>query len=336
MIHVKVQNVGPIRSAGFDISGVTILTGESGSGKSSLVSVIQSAILNKFPNRLLRIGESYLSVQLSMDGEDIIWTKKTNTSAQIIFRDEILSKTSQYTITALEEFLNMLPIEVGNEKVSVHFIDQFEPPLVKNYSHKKLSDVLSASSEIDRAHKLIKKVRDESLKATGSFNTLTGLIVNSKLSIDRLSSIVQIAEVSKSDVLKIITQKTELEQRLSTLSSLVQALDLYNSLHVQIQDGQDLINGLKKAIGLNERLNSLQVLRRYLLRISWIEAKISAINELIASYRDYRNIQIRLSGLRAITENLEKGIRISGRMKDIEKFTRDKICPICGVQIELK
>jgi DNA repair exonuclease SbcCD ATPase subunit len=334
MIHVVVKNAGPLESAEFDIKGVTLLTGESGAGKSSLLSALTGAFYNKFPSKLLRFGETNLSVELTIDDELIQWNKRLNTSAVISFRGETLSKTSQYTVEALETFLNMQYLEVGNEKVNIHFVDQFDAPLIKNFSHKKLSDVLSASSEIDNAHKLLKIVKEESLKTTGSFNLLQGLIAESRLRIETLTSIVQIGNDYKPSLFSAFQQAEDEKKRLDIITAAIPVLEMYNDLFARVERKKQIAKGYAEIIAQNQRISYLNQCIQYYEDGVVLKRRIDALKRLVAKYREYDGLIKQKNLISTALVLIERGVDKTKRIEDIKQFTENGICPICGRKIE--
>jgi DNA repair ATPase RecN len=334
MIEVKIKNIGPIQEAEFTIKGVTLLTGESGAGKSSLISALKGTIQNRFPSSLLRFGEKSSLTQLTIGEETVSWHKKEKSSADITFRSERLSKTSKWKIEELEDFLNMAPLQLGNEKVNIHFTDQFEAPLIKNFSHRKLSDVLSTSSEVDRTNNLIRRVREEGLKATGSFNTLNNLINETKIRIEKLSKLVQIGNESKQEITLKIEESQNLKTKQLLLQELVRLLEKANELEGRIKELEDLIESLKQVLGQKQRLIHLEQVVNAFNQGVQIKARIDQINDLITTYQQYRVAKDRSEDLHICVSRWGRCQTISERLIQIKRFTEDKICPICNTKIK--
>jgi hypothetical protein len=284
----------------------------------------------------LQYGKESFRVGLVLDKEQILWEKKTHASASITFRGDKLTKTSQYTIEELNDFLNMSSIEIGNEKVNIHFIDQFSAPLIKNFSHKKLSDVLSASSDIDRAHKLLKKVREEGLKATGSFSLLNKLIEESKLKLSDLELQVQKGIETKKILEEGSRQLESLQNTLETINNLINWRETYDKLYQRYKEVTQLIQLLKTIIQAKSQLENLNNLTLNYEYAKELELRVKDLQGLIFLLKQWKQLRGNLDRIYQTLNAFEKGLNLSKRVLSIKKFTLEKICPICGTQIEEK
>jgi predicted ATP-binding protein involved in virulence len=335
VLKVFAKNIGPLANVELVIKGVTILTGESGSGKSMLVQSIHGATINKFPSSLLKFGESAFYISFDFDdNEKVIWEKKNKTSATITYAGEVLSKTSKYTVENLANFLNMEPLDIGGNKINIHFIDQFEPPLIKNFSHKKLSDILSASSEVDRASQLLKKVKDESLRASGSFNTLQSLLGESGRAIENLNKKVEVGSIFKQQFETGLRRNEILHEKLILLDYVIDMCNKYNSLNELFLKLTRKIDLLKVMIAKKQRLFALETLERDCSLANEFTAKLIGLNHLL----EYNNKRKHVKALLVLADealiNWDKCTTLAKKIENIKKFTERHICPICGEAIK--
>lgn len=226
-MDIIVENYQSIKKAKLKVEGITVLRGASNSGKSAFFRAVQSAMFNRFKSGVVRYGEDACSVKIRFDkGGDVLTVVRRNTggSPQIKLGNNIWSKLNRDLPKEVRDFLNVGNLNVSNtEQYSLNFFSQFQPPLLAEYSSKKIMDILSASKAVDDlniARKLIDQKRERN---RGAFDQLDAAITETKVALTK--SNMNLSEYLKLDeVTPKVKELEDIYKYLDSVSALKKSL----------------------------------------------------------------------------------------------------------------
>lgn len=149
MVDFVVRDYLAAREVKIRVDGLTVLRGESYSGKSSTFRAIQSACMNRFASGTVRWGAPQSEVAIRFDGGDILKVVKANTGgASYELGGVKYDKTRREVPAEVESFLNLGTLTSGADKLSLTFWEQFSRPLLRSFSQAKVSEMLGSGTAL--------------------------------------------------------------------------------------------------------------------------------------------------------------------------------------------
>ena len=149
-LHIK--NIGIIDDLSIDLNnGFNVLTGETGAGKTLIIDSLQILSGSRFSKEIIRNGENYSFVELSLFIPDNDFCEEENIviSREVHISGRNLCKINgrMVTVTELKEFMkNVIDIHGQNDNQSILDISS-HIDLLNNYSSNELSNLLDEYSK---------------------------------------------------------------------------------------------------------------------------------------------------------------------------------------------
>lgn len=260
-----IRDFQSIEEAKIQVKGFTLLLGESSAGKSACLRALYAATHNRFKMGQVRNGQECATIKVRYEDDPrVLIVKRSATGSPMMkLGDQVFQKMSRSVPPQVEEFNNFGSLEVGDDKYSLNFHDQFDKPLLLEYSQRKVMEILSASKGIDDhnvVHYALSKKREQNRGALKTIDTLLSEN-NAKLSMVKF-------EIKEREPL--IQQLNKLESQDDTISTELRVYDDLEDLlrsKVRITQKETLltklinslegINALKSVIGKFDELQQL-------------------------------------------------------------------------------
>ena len=139
MPNFIIRNFQAIKEAKLKVEGLTLLLGESSSGKSSCLRAIFAASNNRFKNGQVRYGQDHATVKIQMPDSDKVFTaiRPWTGSVKMKLDNEEFDRIGRSVPSQVEEFFNFGTIDVGADKFHLSFHDQFQKPLLLEFFSTK-------------------------------------------------------------------------------------------------------------------------------------------------------------------------------------------------------
>jgi AAA15 family ATPase/GTPase len=188
-VRIKVTNYQSIKDADIVISGLTLLKGASNAGKSSFFKAVQSACTNRFRVGCVTFGEEATTIQIKYsDTPEYFHCTRLATGASPKIRlgtkaggYQQFDKLNRTVPLELQKFHNFGKIKAStDDEVDVNFVSQFTPPLLCNFSPRKIIDIISSSEEMTKLFKAKKILDQANADLKGSVKILTELVAETK------------------------------------------------------------------------------------------------------------------------------------------------------------
>ena len=149
-LHIK--NIGIIDDLSIDLNnGFNVLTGETGAGKTLIIDSLQILSGGRFSKEIIRNGENYSFVELSLFLPDNDFCEEENVviSREVHINGRNLCKINgrMVTVNELKEFMkNVIDIHGQNDNQSILDVSS-HIELLDSYSNNELSNLLADYSK---------------------------------------------------------------------------------------------------------------------------------------------------------------------------------------------
>lgn len=133
-----------VKEAKVRVDGLTVVRGESYSGKSSMFRAIEAAMTNRFASGCVRWGTPQCSVSVRFGGSGSVLkvTKAEKGGAVYDLDGCCFDKTARAVPAEVRSFLGCGYLRAGSDTVSLNFWEQFSKPLLWSFSQAKISEML--------------------------------------------------------------------------------------------------------------------------------------------------------------------------------------------------
>lgn len=363
--QVELTNFQSHRHAILDMGDLTVFTGSSNSGKSSVLRALTALVRNDAVGDYITHGENYLSVKVTLDsGIAVKWTKgKNENSYRISWPDgteSYFQKVGADVPEEVKDVLKLSPVVMeGGQKAQVNIHEQLEAPFLiqdtPGYVAKVFGELTSASklyTAVSEGNKKInrsratKKVRKEDLEKLeeqlddyAQLEQHVDLAEQARAMItaaDRITHKIEAITQMTADLAVLASSIWTAGDRIATLQPLV-AVDL-DPLEHCVRDEEALSRdaaALQRVAGQIKALNALGKTLKELESVPDLDAleqmerqgrDIFLINDQIAVVNE------RIAENETAIVKLQQGIVVVDK-KIEEAYTHLDSCPSCGQEL---
>lgn len=364
MVRVSIHDFMNLRGVEFEVEGLTLLRGASGSGKSSVLRCLQGLFTNRFRSGCVRWGCSCFTVDVTFsDGLHLGGRKGVSGGVSYLYNGVSFEKVGR---TVPGEILSALNLgSYGSSPASLHFWNQFGTPWLLGSSCGV--DALGFGEAVrlcDTAEKSLgddlKDIRSRSRGVSQILSAQKALL----LDVDRLltqgsmlEGRVRCAQDALAACQRRVSWLCRLQEHyhqqqavrgfISTLSmvqscmdslvaseSRIQALSALRatSLQARLISGQVSVLGrmyaaIPHVLSLYNRVMLLQSLRSSSTTFTVLQRYISCHLSLEAAVSaELRRVEV----LTELTRLLYSLSEVRDRISVLTPLTIDSVCPLCG------
>lgn len=249
-MRISVKNCGKVKKADIEfVSGLNVIRGESGSGKSTVLRGIENLVFNSGLDDVITQGENEARLTVEYNNHSVTKIRKPGKSGYII------DGTSLGTVgrLPLQEVMNAFGFkEVKADKTSIrpNFLSQFSYPFLVNESPSKIFEYLTITSNAvnlngveDAITSDISELKQSKKSKEDTLNTLKQMILSSSEILKHESEIKNV-ESLLSSYEKKRTKLNLLEDILTKISKLTTKIDDYNSKIYLLEESLNKIKNL--------------------------------------------------------------------------------------------
>lgn len=328
-VSVIIKDFQSVEDARFTIDGLTILRGASNQGKSGCLRALYAATHNRFRANQVRWGTEEAVVKLRLSGDNRILTvrRRDTGSPRISLGDpknpesvKRWHKLNRDLPLEVQEWLNLGYINVSNsEKYDLNFYMQFQPPLLADFSQKKIMDVLSASTAVNDLNLVRKELEIRRVKNQGAFENVSALVDSTKARLAVLD--LREKELQRLDKISPYVDKYEAnKQRVQSLMELKFYLKLKNQLVQSLNNYQTLIEFVSVRGKVLDKLSKLIELRRLLLRSVYLSKTLEKESELLIQLLKMLKLGERHSTFVELKSLIDKKKLLSNKSNLLNKY----------------
>lgn len=311
MFQTIIKDFQSIDEAKINVDGVTILIGETNSGKSACLRAIEAACLNRFKMGQVKQGKDYATIRIRTSKDAPILTVARNYlggSPRCQLGTRLFTKLGRALPKEIQQYLNIGEVSINGERYSTTFHPQFSKPMLMEYSQQKVMEILSASVEYDRLKKAKELVLSDRAECKGAIDAVQKITEDTRIQcccseaeIAKLEPLVEQISAKIDSVVKLSKTKESIEQ-------LITSVDELSVLKSRIDKLQDLENKLLTAVSYSANTNSV---REAIVKVSnynvvnkYLEVLSSVINkatEACAKSKVQRKLEMLVASMVAST-----------------------------------
>lgn len=299
MLDFIVKDFQSLDEVKIRVEGLTLLVGESSSGKSACLRALYAATNNRFRNGQVQYGKDHSSVMIRVpESQDTLTVVRPYSgSVQMKLGNQTFSKLGRTLPSQVTEFLNLGNLDLADEKYSLTFHDQFQKPLLLEYSQKKVMELLSASKSLDDLNLCKDATQKARQENKGAFKAVDAILTETKESLSAIKVKVE--------------QFTPLSDRLSSLEDSYISLDSeqemlldLESLLLELQKQDTLLSLYESLVNLSKCSMSLDSDIKEFSSLESLLLTRKQVNQNFALYSDilYKCDLDLVSEVQSITE----------------------------------
>lgn len=313
MFQTIIKDFQSIDEAKINVDGVTIIVGETNSGKSACLRAIEAACLNRFKMGQVKQGRDYACIKFRVDKEGPILTVARNYlggSPRIQLGSHVFTKLGRTLPKEVATYLNIGEVSINGERYSATFHPQFSKPMLMEYSQQKVMEILSASVEFDRLKNAKELVLSDRAKCKGAVEAVQKIVEDTR--VQALSAKKYLEEVKPlvNDISSKIDEFIELSNKVSAIENCIKACKALESISAKVKILTTLLNTVTTIESLKEqsdkvaqltlKLDLLESFKKketiyssiipYATELSTINSDISNVNELSQALSDHTTV----------------------------------------------
>lgn len=283
MLDFIVNDFQSLTDVKIRVEGLTLLVGESSSGKSACLRALYAATNNRFRNGQVQYGKDHSTVKVRVPESSDILTVVRPYSGSVSMKlgNQTFSKLGRTIPQQVSQFLNLGSLELADDKYSLTFHDQFQKPLLLEYSQKKVMELLSASKSLDDLN-LCKDVTQKARQENkGAFKAVDAILTETKESLSLVKTKVEalLPLQEKLSALEDLFISLDLEQEmLLDLDTLLKELRTQETL---LSLSNSVLDLSKSLCGIDTELQDYKLLKSQLLLLGEVNQDISLRSALL-------------------------------------------------------
>jgi len=160
MNKLVIKDFQAIRSAEIEFAGLTVIVGESRTGKSSVIRAI-SRLMSASPGTSdVSVGKQAYRVAIARNGHVIVRKKGAKVNEYHV-DGQVFTKVGRLLPPGADVVLDLAQVEVGKKKTLLNIQDQFDSPFLVAESPSVVSEFLGSVIGVDELYALIGKMDGE-------------------------------------------------------------------------------------------------------------------------------------------------------------------------------
>ena len=267
-------------------SGLNILTGETGAGKSILIDAMGLLLGNRASTEVVRNGsvksivEGIFNVSKNKKVKNILNENELDTYEELIIRREISQKgANRCFVNDTPVALNVIK-EIGELLVDLHGQHDHQSLLRQEMHIEMLDEFAGLDDEVTEFRKKIKKLNDSIIELNE--------LLNKEKELKERKEIVEFQIKEIDEVSPREGEEDELEKELNVLDNSERLIQLTEEVYSGLYDGESNAYDM-----LGQLANSLEDLseidEKFSDKLTELNSAVSIINEVAAFVRSYKD-----------------------------------------------
>lgn len=333
-MKVEVKNFQSIASAKIDISGFTVLVGDSNIGKSAMARAIQYSLFG-WGRGFVAEGADFSEVRLSDGNYNIQWKKGPKVN-QVTINGNLYDKVGRDIPFEIVD-LGFKEIQIGTSVVNVQVADQFNPIFVLNDSGSAttLALLLTEVSRLGRLNTAMGLCSKDLKRQTTTLGSKTELRDNTLKILNDLQD--------KWDILPdpsmLISKAGTVTEKLNRLEFLERSAGSLDRINNELRFIDSKLSIQIPEFDFSEQIARINILQSYydaLVSINKsLEIQLPNVPELDVIEEKFNLYQFLLSKGKSLVQILEEEDQLSKSIESMEKREATLVSDIKKMEVKL-
>lgn len=342
MVDIEIINYESIKHAHIKVDGFTVVTGRNHLGKSAVLRAINAALTNEQGTQFINWDAKYAEIKIKAKDLDLTWHKEEGNNFYIV-NGKRLEKVGNEPPPSAISNAGLGLITAGNEKINLHYAEQFFPLFLVDRRDSKTADLLISIYGLDRLYKSSELCSKDIRKNKSLLKTRQADLESAQRDISRFDGFESVIEIKK----QLIAHQKEIFKLESDVNNFKDLLISYQTLAQEYTKAKAVekvtvpeymaINDFYTELGnLKNLSNSLFEIARSLKRIEPIQKvqikdteeiaiKKEEIKDLKELCNMYDNIKKEAQHLEKVKEVSIPEIDFDSEIENLEKMQGELI-----------
>ena len=312
--YIHIQDFQSIEDVGFDCGPITVITGESDTGKSSIVRAIYSLAFNSYPKGHVRAGAKASTIVINVDDLSVQATKGEGVNLYRLFDGEEVIKWERVGTEvpdAVTETLGLRKLELDDgSSFTPNIQRQFDPPFLLTDSPSKVAKVLGALTNISILYGAVKVANTWERRSNGRIEAQHEVAARA---IEQITPLAQRVELDKVELDLLMVSVRKAQVLAANREVLEQAMVRMMAAQEQYQLAQGVLAMMDASLPDLSRADEL------VPRLQGLTALATTIE---AADKDLLKAKVVFAELTQVGER---------RNMTLRKWLADHdVCPLCG------
>lgn len=244
---VDIKDFQSLKEVHLDLpKGVTIITGKTNEGKSSVFRAIDSALFNLGDDSMIRGGQRYYGVSIDNGNHKMVFMRdgkgKNEKSAYQFDGGTVQKKVGRTQLPEVAENFNIRDVRMQNgSKMKINFWYQNDKPFLTDKTSGQLYEFLSLSS-CDRYSRVLKTMKADEKVIESNISSITAEIDTLKIINNKKQDFIDSNEGFDDTYVKVVTLSQE-NRKLQELDNILSSI---KTLSDKISEGKDRLRDITK------------------------------------------------------------------------------------------
>lgn len=314
--HLTIRDFQSIEELDIECGSITVIHGESDTGKSAVVRALYALAFNDYPKGHVRDGAKASEVSVTVSGEVVRAFKGGGTNGYELQRPEKSEKWDKVGTEVPAEVTDQLGWRVleldDGSKFTPSFQQQFDAPFLLTDTPSRRAKVLGTLTNVATLYAAIKEANGWERKAKIRGDTQQEILLEVEATFPALEQKVEESKAELFELHALIGKARDAEVK----------RDKLETIHGRLTDAQETVNIAKASIVMLEGSNPVTELQRADVLIPRLQG-LTALEF---------NLQSSSDAVRVLEEEVADLDHQAGLMShEVQKFHDEYgICPMCG------
>lgn len=359
-MKVDIKNFGLIRSGTIEFKpGLTVIRGQSGNGKSTIIRAIETAIFNKPGDRYVTAGERSSAVRIVDGSKKVIWKKDLSAESKTLYQvgEKLYTKVGRGVFQEAARELGIEEVRLSNDRVRVNFSKQLSYPFLLDKTPPQLYEFFSLSKDSESLSAVIQEMRVDLDRYKVDLRVLEGVIDSTKEQIKYHKKIVEKAGNYKETYDAIIALDPQVKRLEKLQGAVARSLEIHKA-YTQLVGEYKKVKAVEDSGLLELFLSESEAFERmdYAVSLAYFKYKqVLALREENQKYESLlgnidtakaeeliknlnkivQSVDECESSARRIQNLIEERDQVEAEIRDLEDELKEfKVCPLCEQEIK--